>query len=169
MPRTRLVSESGPDSLPDAPGVYLLTNDVSGDSYVGSAMNVRSRIKDHLSAIKTRKCSRLMLRAVERHGSAFTARLLEQCPCAERRNRERAWVAKLRPTLNRAPVNDNGANIEETAAIGLTLSSANLDGLRELADAMEFKPRISQLVNAAIAEFLERQKTAARKPPPRPA
>ena len=57
-------------SIPNEPGIYLITNTVNNKHYVGQAINLRKRLSSHLHTIinKTSLQHILLYRAVEKHG-----------------------------------------------------------------------------------------------------
>lgn len=59
-PRTRQKSTLA-DSLPQTPGTYRFVDDAGGTLYVGSARNIRSRVRTYFTASETRRKVRRML------------------------------------------------------------------------------------------------------------
>lgn len=112
--RTRvLLSEISCDrsEIPDRCGVYLLMHRVTGDTYVGSALGVRTRIWGHVSLIRTGGCTQRRLSALcDKHGIAFDVAVLQLCPPSKRVRAERKWIRLINPTLNvqRNPVATKG-------------------------------------------------------------
>jgi hypothetical protein len=49
-------------------------------------------------------------------------------------------------------------------AISVTLTAKNLDTLEAMAERMEFKPSLSQLLDKALTEFLERAQARKKGP-----
>lgn len=91
--------------LPKSPGVYLLTHAVTGDTYVGSAKNIRGRFGTHLNDLRN-KCHANpgLLAVVTAHGLRLECRPLELTAPEDRVAAERRWVEELKPTLNRHAV-----------------------------------------------------------------
>ena len=99
--------------VPYWPGVYLLKNEVTGDTYVGSSRNMRIRMQGHWTAAQRGTgCPRLS-ESVQVHGwGAFTFSVLQEVKMTAddwrttcRRNAllgnaELKWMRKLLPTLN---------------------------------------------------------------------
>lgn len=63
----------------DGPGVYTLTDVDTGEMYIGSSVNVSSRIAWHDCALRRGRGSRKMKSAVQ-SGHRFTASILEVIP-----------------------------------------------------------------------------------------
>jgi DNA-binding XRE family transcriptional regulator len=92
-------------SVPDVAGVYRITCQPTGDTYVGSAVSVRRRVYGHLlMADSGRHPSRKLVELVRRHGvAAFAFEMLERCSVADLDARERHWFDLLNPTLCSLP------------------------------------------------------------------
>lgn len=89
--------------LPRRPGVYLMTNTVNGDCYVGSSANLRARASVHLSKMLRGVVAPKILasfRATGEQFDAFEFKVLEECEVGIRRVREAFWVESIRPNLN---------------------------------------------------------------------
>ncbi len=90
--------------MPNVCGVYLLTDTVTGGTYVGSSRRTRYRISLHFHDMKRRpeqQTYKRMLATFQEHGAkAFTARLLQQCAPEELLVLEKQWIEKLQPTEN---------------------------------------------------------------------
>lgn len=87
--------------VPRGPGVYRLTNVVTGDSYVGASIDMYQRRCGHGSNLTAGKSSSKLQKLHKKHGMAsFVFDVLEECPIDALNRRERAWIRKLKPTLN---------------------------------------------------------------------
>jgi predicted GIY-YIG superfamily endonuclease len=161
------MSRAGSGKTSDVPqccGVYLLTHLITGDTYVGSATNVRLRAQTHFSRMKCGQFQNKRIATLCReNGVRFRAECLERCEHLKRRDRERRWIKRLKPTLNCAKVNDHGAEHEPTTMLRVVVPERYRIALEAIADAEQFRPTVSQLVNVAIRRFLERD----AKPAPR--
>lgn len=86
------------------PGIYLLSNVATGDFYIGCCSDIRSRWMGHVKAMRCRRHhSRRINELVEAHGlDSFRFLRLKMLADGEHIfSREREWVLRLRPTLNR--------------------------------------------------------------------
>lgn len=64
-----LVGQINIDSVPATPGVYRLTNTVTGDSYIGASWNMRERAKQHASQLRLgTHVNPLLLASYTEHG-----------------------------------------------------------------------------------------------------
>ena len=103
------------ERIPSVPGVYLITNTVSGKVYVGSSTNMRSRIQGHRTQLRNGKHGNALLkRAWNKHGaSAFTASALRICERAQLRNVEQAVL-----DATGAASRERGYNLKPKAEFG---------------------------------------------------
>lgn len=91
--------------------VYSWTNELTGEVYIGSSVNVYSRKSQHLSALRRNKGSHPRLQANwNQYGeSAFRFDIIEKIKDAsELREREQFWINRLNPVLN-ASKNSRGS------------------------------------------------------------
>lgn len=58
-------------------GIYCITNNNSGKKYIGSSINVKLRLQQHISSFKKLKCS-VAFREDIAKGDTFTASILEK-------------------------------------------------------------------------------------------
>jgi group I intron endonuclease len=81
-------------------GIYLLK--IHSYYYVGSSLNVKKRINDHRSNLKTnRHENRFMQNVYTKYGIASASyALLEICDNATKLEREKYWIDTLNPQLN---------------------------------------------------------------------
>lgn len=86
-------------------GVYLITNTITGKRYVGSSVNVASRVSQHFGrACRLYKDKLEFYRDISEYGrDAFTCELLEECVPENKIERERFWWEKLQPEYNLMP------------------------------------------------------------------
>jgi hypothetical protein len=84
------------------PGIYTITNTVTGDVYVGQSSKVYERMTGHKSAIaKQRHQIEKINQLAREHGpDSFTVAVVDYCSYASLRNREIFWIKKLKPSLN---------------------------------------------------------------------
>jgi group I intron endonuclease len=84
------------------PGIYKITNLVTGYSYVGSSKNVSKRIKTHKYALRNGYKYNIRIREdLEKFGfDSFVFELIEYCSIDDCLNREQYWFEKLNPFYN---------------------------------------------------------------------
>lgn len=88
------------DILPSASGIYRITCTVTSNFYIGSAIDLQKRRREHLHALRHNKHTNSRLqRAFNKHGEqAFTFDVLELVLLPEMLTaREQYWFEKLKP------------------------------------------------------------------------
>lgn len=86
-------------------GVYLLTNTITGETYVGCSNDVKRRIWRHLEYNRGRSKSKNISKAIKQYGKeAFTAEVLEYCPNTQIFEREAYWMTQYKCEYNRNKV-----------------------------------------------------------------
>lgn len=91
-------------------GVYKITNNITGDFYIGSSKNIKARWTAHKKSCtwKHRPNSRLY-QAMAKYGKDnFLFEIIEET--TELREREQYWIDRLKPTYN--IIRANGPDIE---------------------------------------------------------
>ena len=64
--------------IPTKPGVYLITNTVNNKYYIGQAINLRNRLKSHISNYTNKRYDNPLYRAFNKYGlDKFTYQLLD--------------------------------------------------------------------------------------------
>ena len=80
-------------------GIYLITNNLNGSTYVGQSVNINRRFMEHRTPHGTMNSIKL---AIRKYGiNNFSFSVLEQCEIKELNEKERYWVDKLKPRYNR--------------------------------------------------------------------
>lgn len=91
-------------TLPDKPGVYLITCFVTGENYVGGCGSIYSRAASHFyQAGQSHRVEWMppVTRCIHEHGPKnFKIEVLELCQAAKVCERERFWFLKINPSLN---------------------------------------------------------------------
>ncbi|MGI2907652.1 GIY-YIG nuclease family protein [Tolypothrix sp. VBCCA 56010] len=83
--------------LPEATGVYMLT--IGKFRYIGTSINIKNRVRQHLYALTTNTHTKLMQHAFRFHGFVG-AIVLEVCDYKDCLRREAYWILRLCPELN---------------------------------------------------------------------
>lgn len=141
--------------FPRRAGIYQITHLSSGESYVGAAANLNSRLRGHLSQIRNESHPSPLIHEkfspyVE---SEISVTVLEQCEVSKLGERESYWISNLRPSLNagggrhRSKVRHPGGTVDVFAR----LSADTVDKFDEIVAG--FKPATSR--SAVIAMVLE--------------
>lgn len=89
--------------MPTTSGIYLLTVEKTGDTYVGQAQRLRSRCRGHVRNVCKRfRQNRHWNRVLDANcgASDLAFSILEECPLDKLGRREHYWIKKLKPTLN---------------------------------------------------------------------
>lgn len=101
------------------PGVYVITNTVSGSQYVGSAVNIKARWAAHKHALRKHgKAPPKLLQAWLRYGEdAFTFTVLELCAREATLTTEQKWIDVLRPKYNTRPEAASNIGVKWSAVV----------------------------------------------------
>jgi excinuclease UvrABC nuclease subunit len=93
--------------LPQSAGVYVIENQATGYSYIGSGNNMMLRGSQHYRMLKGMRHTNRMMQ-YDWNGqieSQFSIRVLEQCLVGEIRDREQHWIDEYlktkKPLYNR--------------------------------------------------------------------
>ena len=103
-------------------GIYRLTCDKTGKSYIGQSKDIRRRMWEHKSPNNMRYSE--LKKDILRYGfDSFKQEVLEECPIDRLDEREKFYIAKYKPEYN---VSTGGKGSE-----GCHMSEANKELLRE--------------------------------------
>ena len=93
-------------------GVYKITNTITGDSYIGSSKNIKSRWTDHKKPSTWKRFSNNpMYQDMQKYGiDKFEFQILEEVEPEHLKEKEQQFIETLKPTQNDR--NANGLNIE---------------------------------------------------------
>jgi hypothetical protein len=166
-------NESVSQPIPRASGVYVLTHRLTRDQYVGSAGNLVARHRSHFAALRVGKYqNKRIAKLCGEHGIDFDFSVLQLTDPLQRWRRERAWIRKLKPSLNCGPASEQRIEREPKQAVNISLSLRNIEAIDRLRDAESVRPTLGQVVDAAVRFFLERYRegefdTPAKVRPPR--
>lgn len=83
-------------------GIYLIKNKITGDSYIGSSVNVKKRFKEHLGLLRRRKhVNRFLQNAFNKYGEQYFDFILV-CNCSENLQfyLEQVYIDSCNPTYN---------------------------------------------------------------------
>lgn len=87
-------------------GVYLITNTITGETYVGCSSNVKRRIWRHLDYNRGRSKQKGVSGAIKKYGrEAFKGEVLEYCPKEVMFERETEWMSKYGCEYNKNKAN----------------------------------------------------------------
>ena len=93
-------------------GVYKITNTITGDFYIGSSKNIKSRWANHKCQSTWNECpNNPMYLDMQKYGvDNFVFEILEEVEAEKLKEMEQQFIEKLQPTYNNR--NANGWNIE---------------------------------------------------------
>lgn len=91
--------------IPAVCGVYMITDTITGKTYVGSSKNIRTRMVTHFYCMREEPVRNTTYAVFgltyKGHGSsAFSIDILEVCAEQNLCDREKHWIARLKPTEN---------------------------------------------------------------------
>lgn len=82
-------------------GVYLITNTITGETYVGCSTDIKRRIWRHLDYNRGRSKSKKISASIKKYGrEAFTSEVLEYCEKDKIFERETFWMEQYKCELN---------------------------------------------------------------------
>lgn len=115
-------------------GVYQIVNLVNGNCYVGSSVQIESRIFKHLSFLRRGDHANAHLQAAFRkYGEqSFDYILLESCERLEILAREQHYIDSLKPEYNICKVAGNTLGVLHGPAAKAKMSAANMGNKRML-------------------------------------
>jgi excinuclease UvrABC nuclease subunit len=116
-------------------GIYMLTNKLTKDIYIGQSINISNRFKNYLnlSYLKS-KDSLIISRALIKYGySNFSLTILEYCDKIDLRVREQYYFDKLNPKYNILKIARSSLNNKHSENIKLKMNiiSGNLVNIYE--------------------------------------
>lgn len=139
-------------------GVYEILNTTNGKRYVGSAVNLKRRERDHRSRLRGGYHSNQHLqRAWNKYGDeCFEFSVLDYCESELLISFEQWWMDTLRPEYNIAPIAGNCLGMKHTKETNAknrasSMGNQNLLGYRHTAEAIE-KSRAASLGLKRTAE-----------------
>lgn len=93
--------KGGEDMRDKICGIYMITNLVTGDNYVGQSKDVQYRWWLHKSSRTNTKRITTIGKAIKEYGvENFKLEVLEKCSFENLDERERYYISKLKPTYN---------------------------------------------------------------------
>lgn len=113
-------------------GVYTLINNVTGDAYVGSAVDLNSRLRDYWQVWYQRdRGNTLIVRAMLKYGiENFSIGILEFTEAEEAVRAEQYWIDTLKPVYNILPIAASSMGYKHRA-----------EDIEKISKAMTGKPR----------------------------
>src|ERR1700730_6768615 len=107
-----------PLNIPDASGIYRIICVPTGKMYIGSAVNLRIRHKNHFNTLRNNQHKNPKLRrAYAKYGpDAFVFEILELVLVTEMLTaREQYWITKLNPWFNIARIAGSNLGMKQSA------------------------------------------------------
>lgn len=145
--------------LPDASGIYCIIFDARDEEdnliqkkYVGQAVNIKRRIKDHKVAAKPGGREYLVYHAMRKY--PFTVEILELCSVDKLDEREIYWIRELHTYVNDPQA--KGYNLNQGGGGGAVYTQEIISELIELYTANDYNH------TKTISDFLDRHKNDAR-------
>lgn len=121
-------------------GIYQITLKKDGRSYIGSAINIETRWRDHQYYAKTDPDRQVITRALAKHGiDNFEWKILEHCDAKILLEREQHWLNIVRPFVDE----HNGFNVRKIADsnFGITRS---VESRRKQSEKMKGVPKTEE-------------------------
>lgn len=153
------------ESLPNSPGVYLLTHRVTNDTYVGSSLDVRRRVRGHLCSLRA-GCheNKGLLKLCLTSGFDLEAKLLEETTEEMRLIVEAKWVHSLRPSLNRRRMSANTAALPTSEPKFIRFLVQGTEDVHKRLQhlAIDLDTSAEKLAGRLLAEAVERAEAELR-------
>lgn len=124
----RLIIKGTIVNIPDLPGVYCITNTVTGQMYVGSSVkSIKSRIRYHIRDLKANKHhSPKLQNSWSKYGQdSFDFKCLELCDKENCLKIEQSYIDRFLPFFNVNPTAGNclGRKFSEESKIKMSISA----------------------------------------------
>src|SRR5690242_6450435 len=99
-----------------ASGIYEIINTINGYRYIGSAVDINRRWRNHKSLLNQNQHPNIHLqRAWNKYGAeSFQFKIIEQCFAFALINREQYWIDKIKPQYNILPRAGNSLGLKHT-------------------------------------------------------
>lgn len=156
-------------------GVYVIRHVASGRRYVGSAVNIGKRWKEHLRGLSTGKHhSRFLQRAWDKHGqAAFAFEVALYCDRGNLLMYEQALIDFYKPEFNSAPTAGSqlGFKMSDAAKAKMSVAAKRTRNFTGHRHSEESKRRISEAKRGVRpdAETVAKRKAGIAKLPIPPA
>jgi group I intron endonuclease len=113
------------NTVVSSPGIYQITNTVGGKRYVGSAVNLSARRRQHFGALRRQDHANIHLQAafVKYGEEAFRFEILELCERDQVIAREQHYIDTLHPEYNMCPVAGSSMGYRHTDEARLRMST----------------------------------------------
>lgn len=142
-------------------GIYKIENTITGECYVGSAVNLGGRKGDHFYHLRHGKHhAKYLQRSYNKHGEeAFIFSVIEECDRGKLRERETYWIQTLKPKYN--------GTLNTATSLGMKLSEEQKQKLREynLRPEVVAKKKAELTGHEVKPETIEKIKEARAKQP----
>lgn len=149
------------------PGVYRITNTITGDSYVGSSRHVYDRWHEHRRALrKGIHINSYLQRAWDKHGEdAFVHSVLEECSLDVVIEREQHWIDMLLPAYNLRKIADRSGSPgpETIQKMRETRKVNDANGIPHGGPPKGVTPHIEKLQQLNTGRKIQRSPETARK------
>jgi Cytochrome C oxidase subunit II, transmembrane domain/GIY-YIG catalytic domain len=136
-------------------GIYMLTNKLTNDLYIGQSINISNRFKNYfnLSYLKSKNSLIISRALIKYEYSNFSLTILEYCDKSDLLVREQYYFDKLNPQYNLLKVAGSSLNSKHTKETKVNISG-NLVNIYEKFTSSEFK-LIGSFVSARrVGKFL---------------
>ncbi|HXP23602.1 MAG TPA: GIY-YIG nuclease family protein, partial [Candidatus Sulfotelmatobacter sp.] len=105
-------------------GIYIITNTINGKRYIGLSTRIKRRIMEHRTPRNLQR-STVLARAFRKYGiENFKFEVLEECEPSLLAERERFWIAQLKPEYNMTTGGDGSPGHITTDEVKARLSAA---------------------------------------------
>ena len=155
-------------------GIYMLTNSITGERYIGASKDIRKRIWGHKKDAKANRKLKIS-KAIAKYGfDNFKVEVLEVCSVDELDEKEVAWIANLKPEYNTALGGKAGLKgYKHSDEVRRHLSELGKKQWERMSDEQKnfvkrhnlIGPRIGHEVSQETREKLRRANLGKKQPP----
>ena len=145
-------------------GIYMLTNKLTNDLYIGQSINISNRFKNYfnLSYLKSKYNLKISRALIKYEYYNFSLTILEYCEKSDLLVREQYYFDKLNPQYNLLKVAGSSSNSKHTKETKVNISG-NLVNIYENFSSLEFK-LIGSFVSARrVGKFLDISRSTVKK------
>nr|YP_009568448.1 hypothetical protein [Drechslerella brochopaga]QBL02529.1 hypothetical protein [Drechslerella brochopaga] len=126
------------------PGIYMLTNKVTKDFYIGQSKNLYSRFLNYFNTAYLKRSKSIISRALIKYGySDFSLTILEYCAKVDLTVREQYYFDNLNPVYNIEKIAGSSLGLIRSEETKAKISKA-LKGLRKGENSYWYGKKLSE-------------------------
>jgi group I intron endonuclease len=147
--------------------IYIITNTANGKFYIGKAKNLNRRWNGHKRTVQNKEYRHPLYDSMRKYGTdKFTFEVLEKCNYTDLDNRERYWIAKLKPVYNLTEGGEGGDTFTKKPNHMKDITRKKLsEAAKKKAQDPEYRKKLSEAAKkkAQDPEYRKKLSEAAKK------